>query len=156
MHLPFALTGAHARHAAAASLLWCAMAASAQTPAPCMDAGEASHQIMWGHWSAELRAPQTAPSAPPVATAQLVLTPHPEYPASVRGRLQRAGTEVLLAGDLDQGQLTLEESLNGTNISAVWLGEVEPGSCGREIRGTWTQEQPALTRAFVLRKKAVQ
>ena len=59
---------------------------------------------------------------------------------------------MLLAGDVDDGELTLEESVNGQNISATWLGDVVEGSCGREIRGTWKAEGQAAWRGFVLRK----
>ena len=53
----------------------------------------------------------------------------------------------LLVGDVDDGQLTLEESLDGKRISATWVGEVVEGSCAREIRAPAgrgpTQEPPA-------------
>lgn len=144
MYLPSPFLGL--RCAAAAALLWHG-GAQAQAPA-CIDATEASHLTLLGHWSAQFSAPDATPT-----TAQLVLTPHPELSASVRGRLQRAGTEALLAGDVHQGDFTLEESVNGTNISATWIGEVVAGSCGEEIRGTWSQEHPPLTLPFVLRKQ---
>ena len=35
----------------------------------------------------------------------------------------------------------MEESIDGTHISATWLGDVVEGSCGREIRGTWQAEK---------------
>ncbi|MFC7206597.1 hypothetical protein ACFQOZ_07165 [Comamonas endophytica] len=139
------------RHAAASVLLCLGASALAQT-APCVDATEASHETLLGHWEAQFRAPDDSPSG----TAHLELIPHPELAASVRGRLQRAGVEALLAGDVDQGDFTLEESINGTNISATWIGQVVPDSCGKEIRGTWTQENPPLSLSFVLRKQAGQ
>ena len=136
---------------AAAALLWLGASAFAQT-APCIDAAEASHQTLLGHWNAQFT---PAPDAPPTTptTARLELIPHPELAASVRGRVQRAGSEALLAGDVDQGDFTLEESINGTNISATWIGQVVADSCGKEIRGTWTQENPPLALSFVLRKQ---
>lgn len=139
---------------AAALAMFCVAAGPAS--AQCIDADEASHKTLLGHWDAQFSAlpAQPAPDAQWPATARLELTPHPELAASVRGRLQRAGSEALLAGDVDQGDFTLEESINGTNISATWIGQVVPDSCGKEIRGTWTQENPPLSLSFVLRKQA--
>ncbi|WP_159915026.1 hypothetical protein [Pantoea sp. 18069] len=139
------------RCSAAAALLWLAGSAFAQTT-PCMAATDASHQTLLGHWNAEFTPAAGAPPIP-FTSARLELTPHPELAASVRGRLQRAGSEALLAGDVDQGDFTLEESVNGTNISATWIGQVVSDSCGKEIRGTWTQENPPLALSFVLRKQ---
>lgn len=136
---------------AATALLWLAGSAFAQT-AQCVDATEASHKTLLGHWNAEFTPAADTPPAQ-ATTARLELTPHPELAASVRGRLQRAGGEALLAGDVDQGDFTLEESINGTNISATWIGQVVADSCGKEIRGTWTQENPPLALSFVLRKQ---
>ena len=53
--------------------------------------------------------------------------------------MQRGGTTAQVSGDVDDGDLTLEESISGTNISATWTGRVVDGSCGKEIRGSWTQ-----------------
>lgn len=79
---------------------------------------------------------------------------------SVRGQVEHqqgaTALRALASGDVDDGQLTLEESLNGTNISATWIGQVVEGSCGKEIRGTWNNAQhpPAPPYPFVLRKQA--
>ena len=73
----------------------------------------------------------------------------------MRGTVQRGGTTAQVSGDVDDGDLTLEESINGTNISATWTGRVVDGSCGKEIRGTWTQStSPTHPSPFVLRKQA--
>jgi hypothetical protein len=94
---------------------------------------------------------QSAVDGLPAATLQLA--PHPEYAGTVRGHLERDGARIEVAGDLDDGELTLEESANGRNISATWLGEVVDGTCGREIRGTWKAEGTPIGRPFVLRKQ---
>jgi hypothetical protein len=40
------------------------------------------------------------------------------------------------------------------HISGTWLGDVVDGSCGREIRGTWSADgQGKDARTFVLRKQ---
>ncbi len=104
-----------------------------------------------GQWQAELGGQSVA----------LRLGPHPELRDSVRGTLQRSGRTVQVVGDVDDGQLTLEESEDGKRISATWLGEVTEGRCGKEIRGTWSPEVapgasgPAPVPApFVLRKQS--
>lgn len=122
--------------------------------AACPAAADMDHRHLQGQWRAELQAP--APGAPP-ATATLQLGPHPELAQSVRGTLVRSGSTAQVSGDVDGGDLTLEESINGTNISATWTGQVVDGSCGKEIRGTWNNAHPTPTTPsapFVLRKQA--
>ena len=115
------------------------------------------HQHLQGQWRAELQAP--APGDQPT-TATLQLGPHPELAQSVRGTVVRGGTTAQVSGDVDGGDLTLEESINGTNISATWTGQVVDGSCGKEIRGTWNNAHPTPTTPsapsapFVLHKQA--
>lgn len=145
----------------AAALLWlaaglgAAYAGRAHAQTTCTDAADTSQRELLGHWTAQFATPaaQASPLQALPTTAQLELTPHPELLASVRGRVLRTGTQALVAGDVDDGDFTLEESVNGKNISATWIGQVVQGSCGKEIRGTWSQEQPPLTLSFVLRKQ---
>jgi hypothetical protein len=85
--------------------------------------------------------------------ATLLLENHPELADSVRGRINRDGERAEVAGDVDEGEFTLEESVNGVNISATWMGDVVEGSCGREIRGTWQAERDRRAHSFVLRKQ---
>ena len=111
----------------------------------CPAAADMSHLHLQGHWRAELQA----------SAVTLQLVPHPELAHSVRGTVQRGGTTAQVSGDVDDGDLTLEESINGTNISATWTGRVVDGSCGKEIRGSWTQStSPDTPQPFVLRKQA--
>ena len=85
--------------------------------------------------------------------ATLLLEKHPEYEGSLAGAINRNGVRGQLAGDIEKGEFTLEESADGTHISGVWVGEVAEGSCGREIRGTWQEEKdPPRPYPFVLRK----
>ena len=116
------------------------------------------HQHLQGLWQAQLQQPQDGveASAPP-ALATLRLGPHPELAQSVRGTVLRGGITAQVSGDVDEGDLTLEESNNGTNISATWTGRVVDGSCGKEIRGIWNNATPNPTQQsapFVLRKQA--
>jgi hypothetical protein len=127
-----------------------------------------NHHHLQGRWRAELQAGAEAsppaqvglaqagqdPPQPPTA-AVLQLGPHPELAQSVRGTVQRGASTAQVSGDVDDGELTLEESINGTNISATWTGRVVDGSCGKEIRGTWNNAlTPHTPQPFVLRKQA--
>ena len=140
----------------------------------CPTASAFNHQHLQGRWLTEWPLPG-APSAAPGLAATLQLGPHPELAHSVRGTVEREGVTAQVSGDIDDGELTLEESINGTNISATWTGQVVDGSCGKEIRGLWNNAQhttsaptappdqqassanatpPVATQAFVLRKQA--
>lgn len=114
---------------------------------PCPQPDELQASDLYGLWRAEFE-PQATP-------ATVLLERHPDLAGSVRGLLQREGVRAWVSGDVDNGDFTLEESANGRNISATWLGEVSPESCGREIKGTWTSEtQTQKPLHFVLRKVA--
>lgn len=95
---------------------------------------------MHGLWRAELQ------GATP-ATATLLLGPNPNWADGLAGQVNRDGRRAQLAGDVEDGELTLEESADGERISASWLGDVVEGSCGREIRGTWQAEGAAQGQA---------
>lgn len=134
-----------------------------QSGTVCPAAGEMNHHHLQGRWRAELQA--SAEASPPTQVGQdqpqpptatvLQLGPHPDLAHSVRGTVQRGASTALVSGDVDDGELTLEESINGTNISATWTGRVVDGSCGKEIRGTWNNANtPHTPQPFVLRKQA--
>lgn len=116
----------------------------ALTPAPCPTASEFAQRHLLGSWQATFDGLAQG--------ATLLLEPHPELAESVRGAINRKGARALLAGDVDDGDFTLEESVDGTHISATWTGSVIDGSCGREIRGDWQDAQDSTARPFVLRK----
>ena len=78
---------------------------------------------------------------------------HAEWPGSVRGEVDRAGVKTLVAGDVDQGELMLDESNDGQQISATWFGLMATHSCGKEIQGTWTDTINNISTPFVLRKQ---
>ena len=78
---------------------------------------------------------------------------HPEWPGNVRGEVDRAGVKTLVAGDVDQGELMLDESHDGQLIAATWFGQVAAHSCGKEIQGTWTDTLNNISTSFVLRKQ---
>lgn len=58
------------------------------------------------------------------------------------GRSQK----ILLAGEVDNNTLSLEESENGTDISGQWDGKID----GNVIRGTWSSADASVTKPFEL------
>lgn len=141
----------------AASLL-SACTAVAPTPAPptaaarpapppgCPAAAdELPVQALYGTWTARFD------GMPGIAT--VTFRPHPDYAGGVRGTIVRDGVGAQLAGDIaDDGLLTLDESRDGRSISAVWSGDMQTPSCGKEFKGTWRNATDNSTRSFVLDK----
>jgi len=115
------------------------------TALPCLSAREVSHAHLLGLWRASFEGKAPA--------ATVLLETSREHADSYSGGVNRQGRQSLVAGDLDDGQFTLEESEDGQRISATWLGEVVEGQCGREIRGTWTPADGSQVLNFVLRKQ---
>lgn len=127
---------------AAALLPGCA---AAQPASPCPAAAQVSQGHLLGLWRAEFE------GLPRGAT--VLMEKHPDDEGRVSGMINRDGERSLLAGELDEGEFTMEESADGTHISGVWIGAVVEGSCGRAIRGTWQEEKdPPRPYPFVLRK----
>lgn len=85
-------------------------------------------------------------------SADLVLQPNPDWPGSLAGRIRRDGRDAQVAGDLEDGTFTLEESADGVRIDATWVGQPVEGRCGREIRGTWRRAASDEHRGFTLRR----
>lgn len=117
--------------------------------ANCPAATEISPLHLYGLWHAEFEGLSQG--------ATLLFEKHPELAGSFSGTVNRDGVKALLAGDVDQGELTLEESLDGQHISATWLGTVVENSCGKEIKGLWnntSNKAPggAVSHPFVLHK----
>ncbi|MCG2595813.1 hypothetical protein LZ009_23815 [Ramlibacter sp. XY19] len=128
----------------ALALATCGTALAQNAAAPCPPAWEVTTAQLLGSWRAE--------RAGDWDDASLALERHPEYDG-FRGTLKRGSEQRFVAGDVDEGDFTLEESVDGLHIAATWIGEVVEGSCGREIRGTWKAESGGEARAFVLRKQ---
>ena len=118
-------------------------AASAQ--APCPHSSEVRQAELIGQWRADFEDEKLS--------GTLLLEKHPTYAASLSGTIDRGVGRHPVAGDVEDGEFTLEESADGVRITGTWLGEVVEGSCGREIRGTWSVDgEGREARAFVLRK----
>lgn len=118
---------------------------AAETSAACPAAADLGQAQMLGLWRAEFQGLWEG--------ATLLIEAHARYAGSLSGAINRNGEKAQLAGDLDKGELTLEESADGVRIAATWLGDVVEGSCGREIRGTWQAAGESAARGFVLRKQ---
>lgn len=129
--------------AASAAARPASAAASAAAPA-CLAPAQVNASHLYGLWRAEQDGTWHA--------ATLLIERHPEFAQSFRGTINRNGERSLLAGDIEDGEFTLEESADGKRIAATWVGDVVPASCGREIRGTWQAEGDTAARRFVLRK----
>ena len=129
--------------AVALALLAGAAPTLAQTECP--HASEVTAQDLFGLWRAEFEGQGHVGS--------LLLEKHPLYAESVSGTISRDGERSKLAGDVEDGEFTLEESADGVHIAATWLGDLVEGSCGREIRGTWKAEHDPASRNFILRKQ---
>ena len=54
--------------------------------------------------------------------------------------------KILLAGESENDNLSLEESENGSDISGLWDGVID----GRTIRGTWTSADGSVVKPFEL------
>jgi hypothetical protein len=139
-----------------AALLGCAAllagCAAGSRPGCPTDARDLPAQALYGRWEARFD------GLPAVAAVQLGR--HPDY-EGVRGTVTRnAGNPgkasvAQLAGDVDdEGALSIDESQDGRAISGVWSGKLQPGSCGREFRGTWRNAADESTHPFVLSKTA--
>jgi hypothetical protein len=112
--------------------------------ATCVAAADVTPLHLYGLWRAEFE------GLPQGAT--LLFEKHPEYAESVSGGITRDGVRARIAGDVDDGTLTLEESEDGQRISATWNGRVVDASCGKEIRGSWKNTHNHREYSFVLRK----
>ncbi|AEG91479.1 hypothetical protein [Ramlibacter tataouinensis] len=121
--------------------------AAAQTKVrTCPRAAELKPEQLLGRWRAEFEGLAQG--------ATVLLERNPRWEGRFSGTVNRNGARSEVAGDVEDGEFTMEESADGTRISATWLGEVVEGSCGREIRGTWEAEGTELARPFVLRRTA--
>ena len=87
--------------------------AAAPPAAACLDIADLRARHLHGLWRAEFQGQWEG--------ATLLFEQHPEYPESLRGTINRDGERSQLAGDLEHGEFTLEESRDGRRISATLL-----------------------------------
>lgn len=124
-----------------------------QVPAPdpleCPAATELLPQQLYGLWRAEFSEPGKSLVT---GTAALEFEKDPDFAQSVSGTILRGDAKALVSGDAEEGEFALDESVDGVNISATWVGSVVPEACGKEIRGSWSDVIQNTTLDFVLRK----
>jgi hypothetical protein len=116
----------------------------------CLTASELKAPHLYGVWTVEMAASNT-PGAASVR-GQVVLEKNAEHPDSISGWLTWNGSKVFVAGDIDEGSFSLEESDDGKRISAVWDGTVAEGSCGKAITGNRRVGDSLV--GFVLRRSS--
>ncbi len=130
---------------AAVPALAASSSAAAVTDACPAAKGMRASQI-FGLWAVRFSNP---PAGLP-ATATMLLERHAEFSDSLAGMVSRdlgtaAGTpaiaghaaKALLAGDLEDGLLLLDESSDKISITGTWNGEMVAGSCGKTFAGSW-------------------
>jgi hypothetical protein len=136
--------------AACAISHWAAGQNTPQTPpasTACPAPGELKIASLYGSWVLEI---SSADGAQVLQRGRVELEKNPEHAGSVSGWMYVQERKIFVAGDLSRGELSLEESDDGTRISAVWEGEVAEGSCGKAITGTRRAGEVMTT--FVLRR----
>ncbi|MES2943382.1 MAG: hypothetical protein V4772_10980, partial [Pseudomonadota bacterium] len=114
--------------------------------ATCTPVKNMKAEQVFGLWSARFTNP---PEGMP-ASATLLLERHAEFSESLAGIVSRdfgaaSGSpkiashapKALLAGDLEDGLLLLDESSDKVSISGTWNGEVVAESCGKVFKGNW-------------------
>ncbi len=104
-----------------------------------------SHHL-FGAWRIELPATKQ--------TGRITLRRHPEFSESLRGELRYGSTEAIASGDIEDGELNLDESSNRISITATWTGKLVESSCGKEIRGEWHDVEKDIRSPFVLRRES--
>jgi hypothetical protein len=137
------------RHAATFLIAIAAVStcASGQNDAPsCSTAEAVGPQHLLGQWRAEIS------GQPGVAVVQF--DQDPEQDDSLVGHITRGRQVSELAAEVQHGEFSMEESADGTRISATWAGQLTKAACGREIKGLWTDAHTDQSHPFVLRKQA--
>lgn len=146
MHKPctlFVIAVSAAFHAASAQNVPHNTPLTPSCPAP----AELKIASLYGTWILEI---SSVDGAQILQRGRVELEKNPEYADSVSGWMVLQDRKVFVAGDLSKGEMSLEESEDGTRISAAWEGVVAEGSCGKAITGT-RRVGDVLT-AFVLRR----
>lgn len=94
--------------------------------------------------------------------ATVLFERHPEHEDSLRGAMKSTGTGaatqptqvVWLSGDLEEGELIMDESEDGERISAVWVAYPTLTGCGKELRGNRRQSDNDRIQTLILTKAA--
>lgn len=121
---------------------------TAESNPACPDLHRWPASRLYGQWLVEL--PGLGQSG------TLLLRQHPEFGASLRGEFELDGHHSIASGDLEEGELNLDESRDGKSLHAFWSGHLVVARCGQEVRGLWQQVPGALGQTaespFVLKR----
>lgn len=94
------------------------------------------------------------------ARTTILFERHPEHADSLRGAMKPiadahsptpVGT-VWLSGDLEDGELILDESDNGQRISAVWVAHPTVNGCGKVFKGNRRLADSDTLQTFTMTK----
>ncbi|QRX82818.1 hypothetical protein [Glaciimonas sp. PAMC28666] len=82
------------------------------------------------------------------ATIELHLQLKPDPTDGLQGTYSTVGqsASVLLAGEYEGGEVIMEESINGKDVSGDWSGQFD----GKTFSGTWSTTDDAMTKPFML------
>ena len=147
------------------------MHAATQTPSsvPCPSPQNVNTSHLYGLWRVQffdgiLPADDRAePGRAATAHTTVLFERHPEHTDSVRGAMKPLGTSATtagaagtywLSGDLDEGELILDESDNGQRISAVWVAHPTVSGCGKVFRGHRRLADSDSGQSFIMTKAA--
>ena len=100
-------------------------------------------EALHGRWAVRF----TNPPAGLPERSVMRLKRHAEFSESLAGTVNREigkspsasghAAQAVLAGDLEDGMLLLDESSDNVSITGTWNGEMRPGSCGKVFQGVW-------------------
>ena len=126
-------------------------------PASCPAISTLGNAHLYGQWQAQID------GEPGLASVQFLKDPDQDdslvgsinraLPADPKAPKAATPKPALLAGDVQDGEFNLEESDDGVRISATWSGQLVAASCGKEIKGIWTNALNDQTHPFVLRRQ---
>jgi hypothetical protein len=114
----------------------------------CKAAADFVNTDFFGSWVLELRSAGSTATQ----TTRLTFKRNPEFAESLAGEFDWQGARIEVFGDIEAGNLELEESNNGKDISALWKGRIAEGSCGQAVSGTRRLLATQTEQSFVLRR----
>lgn len=138
------------------------------TVAPCPAPLEVSTAHLYGIWHVTFH-DGALPSDDAIdanrqvsARTTILFERHPEHDDSLRGAMKPIGSAqspsatgtVWLSGDLEDGELILDESDNGQRISAVWVAHPSAKGCGKVFKGNRRLADSDTLQTFVMTKAA--
>jgi hypothetical protein len=92
------------------------------------------------------------------ARTTILFERHPEHADSLRAAMKPIASAptpvgtVWLSGDLEDGELILDESDDGQHISAVWVAHPAANGCGKVFRGNRRLADSDALQTFTMTK----